>query len=44
MKTFWTRDAAILWRDKIGTYARAYRYHANIGRWIEMSRGHLEEE
>jgi hypothetical protein len=38
LRLFWTRDAAIRWRDKIGKAANAYRWHSNIKTWIEMSR------
>lgn len=39
LRLFWTRDGAIRWRDKIGHHAHAYRWHPNVGKWIEMNRG-----
>lgn len=38
-RLFWTRDGAIRYRDRIGDYAFAYRWHPSVGKWIEMSRG-----
>lgn len=38
LRLFWTRDAALRCRDRHGKYAHAYRWHKNIGRWIEMPR------
>jgi len=39
MRWFWRRNAALRWRDSIGAHAHAYRWHPNIKKWIEMSRG-----
>lgn len=38
MRLFWTRGAAIKWRDSIGLHAHAFHWNSNEGLWIEMSR------
>ena len=38
LRLFWTRAGALKWRNSIGDYAYAYRWHRNVGKWIEMSR------
>lgn len=43
LRLFWTRDSAIKWRDSIGLHAHAYRWHGNVGHWIEMSRDWNED-
>ncbi len=35
-RRFWTRDAALAYRDKIGEHAHAYRWSGNLSLWVEM--------
>jgi len=38
LRLFWTRKGAIKWRDRMGSYAHAYKWQPTIKSWMKMER------